>query len=161
MKYMRHRRSIARTSVFLIALVCAAVAAARPDTMEPMAAVRQYVDAFNKGDVEAMAANCAVPASVLDGLAPHVWQGPTACRDWYRDVLVAGEKEGATGYFVALGEPRHVDVTGDRAYVVVPATMKFNVHSKQVVQSGSTLTVALQKFAEGWRIIAWAWTKGP
>jgi ketosteroid isomerase-like protein len=157
---MQNYRSITRTTIFLIAFVCAAVAAALPDTMEPMAAVRQYVDAFNKGDVEAMAANCAVPTSVLDGLAPHVWQGPTACRDWYRDVLAAGEKEGATGYFVALGEPRHVDVTGDRAYVVVPATMKFNVHGKQVTQSGSTFTVALRKLAEGWRITAWAWTKG-
>ena len=57
---MQNYRSIARTTMFLIAFVCAAVAAALPDTMEPMAAVRQYVDAFNKGDVEAMAANCAV-----------------------------------------------------------------------------------------------------
>ena len=116
--------------MFLITFVCATVAAALPNAMEPMAAVRQYVDAFNKGDVEAMSINCATPATVLDGLAPHVWQGPTACRDWYRDVLAAGEKEGATGYFVTLGEPRHVDVTGDRAYIVVPATMTFNVHSK-------------------------------
>jgi ketosteroid isomerase-like protein len=157
---MRNHWPIARMTIFAIAFVCAAVSAARSDATEPMAAVRQYVDAFNKGDVEAMAANCAMPTSVLDGLAPHVWQGPTACRDWYRDVLAAGEKEGATGYFVSLGEPRHVDVTGDRAYVVVPATMMFKVRGKQVTQSGSTFTVALQKLAEGWRITAWAWTKG-
>ena len=158
---MQNYWSVARTTIFGIAFACAAATAALPEATGPMAAVRQYVDAFNKGDVEAMAANCAVPTSVLDGLAPHVWQGPTACRDWYRDVLAAGEKEGATGYFVTLGEPRHVDVTGDRAYVVVPATMKFDVHGKQVTQSGSTFTVALRKFAEGWRITAWAWTKGP
>ena len=52
-----------------------------------MAAVRQYVDAFNKGNAEMMAETCAVPASILDGMAPHVWQGPTATEDWYRDVL--------------------------------------------------------------------------
>ena len=158
---MHNYRSIMRTTMFLIGFLWAAAAAALPDTMEPVAAVRGYIDAFNKGDVEAMAANCAVPMSVLDGMAPHVWQGPTACRDWYRDVLAVGEKEGATGYFVTLGEPRHVDVTGDRAYVVIPASMKFNVHGKQVTQSGSTFTVALQKLAEGWRMTAWAWTKGP
>ena len=158
---MWNYRSIAGTTMLVIALVCAALAAALPDAMKPLTAVRQYVDAFNKGDVEAMSINCATPATVLDGLAPHVWQGPTACRDWYRDVLAAGEKEGATGYFVTLGEPRHVDVTGDRAYVVVPATMTFKVHGKQVTQSGSTFTVALRKLAEGWRITAWAWTKGP
>jgi len=54
--------------------------------------VRQYIDAFNKGDMDGMAATCAVPASILDGMAPHVWQGPTACKDWYRDVLPASEK---------------------------------------------------------------------
>jgi ketosteroid isomerase-like protein len=157
----KNYQSIVRTMMFLIAFVFAAVGAALPNTMDPMAAVRQYVDAFNKGDVEAISINCATPASVLDGLAPHVWQGPTACRDWYRDVVAAGEKEGATGYFVTLGEPRHVDITGDRAYVVVPATMMFNVHGKQVTQSGSTFTAALRKLAEEWRITAWAWTKGP
>jgi ketosteroid isomerase-like protein len=126
-----------------------------------MGAVRQYIDAFNRGDIEAMAATCAPASSILDGMAPHVWQGPTACRDWYRDVLVTGEREDAKGYFVTLAEPWHVDVTGDRAYVVVPATMTFQVHDKQVTQTGSTLTVALQKLPNGWRITAWAWSKGP
>jgi hypothetical protein len=42
-----------------------------PDTTEPMAAVRHYIESFNKGDAKAMAAMCAVPMSILDGLAPH------------------------------------------------------------------------------------------
>lgn len=46
---------------------------------DPMAAVRQYIDAFNRGDVDAMAAACADPMQILDGMAPHVWQGPTDC----------------------------------------------------------------------------------
>jgi len=56
-------------------------------TTDPVAAVRQYIDAFNEGDREAMVATFAVPGSILDGMAPHVWQGPTASQDWYRDVL--------------------------------------------------------------------------
>ena len=32
---------------------------------------------------------------ILDGLAPHAWHGPTACQDWYREALEAGEREGA------------------------------------------------------------------
>jgi ketosteroid isomerase-like protein len=151
----------ARQALLIVASTCAAASAAPADTPEPMGAVRQYIDAFNKGDMEAMAATCAVPASILDGMAPHVWQGPTACKDWYRDVLVTGERGGATGYFVTLGEPRHVDVSGDRGYVVVPATMTFKVHDKLVTQSGSTFTVALQKLPAGWRVTAWAWAKGP
>ena len=99
-----------------------------------------------------MGAACDDPMSILDGLPPHVWHGPTASEDWHRDVTIAGDREGATGYFVTLGEPRHVNVTGDRAYVVVPATMTFRVHGEQVTQSGSTITVALRRLAAEWRI---------
>ena len=127
---------------------------------DPIATVCKYVDDFNKGDVKAMAGDFARPASILDGLPPHVWQGPTASEDWYRDVLAAGKREGASDYFVTVHEPRHVDVTDDSAYVVVPATMHFRVRGQQVTQTGAIFTVALRRLAEGWRITAWAWAKG-
>jgi ketosteroid isomerase-like protein len=130
------------------------------DTDDPMAAVRKYVDAFNRGDAAVMAMTFAVPASILDGMAPHVWQGPTATQDWYRDVLVEGKQHGASDYFITLSEPLHNNVTGDSAYVVVPATMTFKVHGKQVTQSGAVFTVALRKLPEGWKIASWAWAKG-
>ena len=79
-------------------------------TIDPMAAVHQYINAFNKGDGEAMAATFAVPGSILDGMAPHVWQGPTASQDWYRDVLIEGQQHGVSDYFVTLGELLHNDV---------------------------------------------------
>src|SRR5215831_6679924 len=50
-------------------------------TTDPLAAVRQYIDRFNKGDEKGMAATFAVPGSIIDGMAPHVWQGPTASQD--------------------------------------------------------------------------------
>ncbi len=130
------------------------------NTTDPMATVRQYIDCFNSGDSKGMAAAFAVPGSILDGMAPHVWHGPTATQDWFRDVLVEGEHAGASGYVVTLGEPQHVNVTGDSAYVVAPASMTFKVHGRQVTQSGAIFTVALHKFTEGWRIAAWAWAKG-
>ena len=88
----------------------------------PVSAVQQYIDAFNKADVKAMAAMCADPMSILDGMAPHVWHGPTATQDWHRDVLIEGEHVGAKDYQVILENPLHANVTGDAAYVVVPAT---------------------------------------
>jgi len=44
-------------------------------THDPLSAVNQYLDAFNKGDGNAMAPTSAVPGSILDGMAPHIWQG--------------------------------------------------------------------------------------
>jgi ketosteroid isomerase-like protein len=130
------------------------------DATDPMATVRNYIDAFNKGDAKAMAAAFAPQSAILDGMAPHLWAGSTASQDWYRDVLAEGKQHGASGYRVTLDEPRHANVTGDAAYVVVPATMTFNLQGRQVTQTGALFTVALRKLAEGWRIAAWAWAKG-
>jgi ketosteroid isomerase-like protein len=127
---------------------------------QPGSAVQQYIDAFNKGDAMAMAAMCADPMSILDGMAPHVWHGPTATQDWYKDVLAEGEHLDAKGYHVTLGKPLHANVTGDAAYVVVPATMTFKLKANQLMQSGAFFTVALRKLPAGWRLASWAWTKG-
>jgi ketosteroid isomerase-like protein len=127
---------------------------------DPVSAVQQYIDAFNKGDAKAMGAMCADPMAILDGMAPHVWHGSEATQDWYKDVLIEGEHLGATGYHVVLGKPPHANVTGDAAYVVVPCTMTFKLKGKQVTQSGAAFTVALRKLPAGWRLASWAWTKG-
>ncbi len=65
-----------------------------PASDDPMGAVLQYVGAFNDGDSAAMAATCADPMQILDGMSPHVWQGPTAAEDWWKDVLAEGEHLG-------------------------------------------------------------------
>ena len=129
-------------------------------TDSPLAAVQEYIDAFNVGDVDAMAAVFADPASILDGMAPHLWQGGSAARDWYRDVLIEGKQLGASEYFVTIGDPVHNAVTDDSAYVVVPATMTFDLKGTPMTQTGASFTVALHNSANGWRIVAWAWTKG-
>jgi ketosteroid isomerase-like protein len=118
-----------------------------------MGPVLKYVDAFNNGDVTAMAAACADPMKILDGMSPHVWQGPTAAEDWWRDVLTEGEHLGASSYRITLEEPRHIEVTGDHAYVVAAATMTFDLRGQQVTQTGSTYTVALRKVGAEWRLV--------
>ena len=127
---------------------------------DPMAAVLRYVDAFNDGDVKAMAAACADPMQILDGMSPHVWQGPTASEDWYADALVEGEHLGVTDYYIGLGEPKHVDVNGDYAYVVAPATFDYNRQGKPVNQTDAVFTVSLRKVDGDWRLSAWAWANG-
>lgn len=126
----------------------------------PAATVRRYVEAFNRGDVEAMAACFDAAATILDGMPPHVWHGPAAARDWYRDVLSEGAHAGAGDYHVSLGPALHADVSGEAAYVVVPATMTFKLRDQQVTQTGAVFTAALRKLGDEWRIAAWAWAKG-
>ena len=133
---------------------------AEMNATDPMAAIGNYLNAFNRSDGEGMAAMFTDTGSILDGMAPHVWQGPTATQDWYRDVLIEGKQHGASDYVAKVGEPLHNNITGDSAYVVVPAWMTFKLQGQQITQTGALFTVALRKLAEGWRIAAWAWSKG-
>ena len=126
---------------------------------EAMAVVQQYIDAFNKGDSEAMASCFAVPGSILDGMAPHVWAGPDAARHWYRDVLIEGEHHGATDYALALGDVQRIDINGESAYLVISAVLTFALLG-QAMETPGLFTVVLHNIDGSWLIRAWAWAKG-
>jgi len=79
------------------------------------AAVHQFVDGFNKGDMKVMAASCAEQASILDEFPPHEWHGAGACAKWAADYDADAKKNGITDGVVTISAPTHVDVTGDRA----------------------------------------------
>ncbi len=138
-------------------LVAAPSGAAEKD--DAVKAVHQFIDGFNKGDVKSALAACAEQTSIIDEFSPHEWHGAGACAKWAADFDVDARKNGITDGVVTLGTPRHVDVNGDRAYLVVPADYAFKMKGKDMKELGSTLTVALQKGATGWHIIGWAWTK--
>jgi hypothetical protein len=129
------------------------------DKTDVTAAVNRFNDGMNKGDTKTAFATCATPSSIVDEFPPYAWQGATACADWATDFVAYNQKSGITDSVVALGKPRHVDVTGDRAYAVIPATYRYKQNGKKVAESGSTLTAALQKTAAGWVITGWAWSK--
>jgi len=124
-----------------------------------VAAIHQFVDGFNKGDVKIMAASCAEQTSILDEFPPHEWHGAGACAKWAGDFDADAKKNGVTDGVVTLSTPSHVDVTGDRAYVVVPANYSFKLKGKPVSEVGSIITLALQKSPAGWKITGWAWAK--
>lgn len=147
-----------RRAILVLALALAGPAAAS-DKTDVMAVVNQFLDGFNKGDIKAALATCAPQTAIIDEFAPYVWQGATACSDWAADFDADAKKNGITEPKVVAGKARHVDVVGDRAYVVMPADFKFKLKGKATAEKGSTFTVTLQKLAEGWRITGWAWAK--
>ncbi len=156
---MNFRRSAMLTLTVGLILVFAAGSAAASEQIAVMATVHQFVDGFNKGDVKSALAACASPASIIDDIPPHEWHGPTACSDWSSAYNANAKKNEITDGIVTLGTPWHVDVTGGRAYVVVPVTYTYKQKGIPVTESGSIFTVALKKVAAGWRITAWAWAQ--
>ena len=148
---------------FLLALaVSAALSAQAVSASEQsliMATARQFLSGVNSGDMTSSVAACASPAWIIDDFPPHEWQGPTACADWARAFQQAAKEEGITDNNVTLGQPWHVDITGDRAYVVIPARYAYKQHGKPMVEAGSIFTMVMHKLPTGWRISSWAWAE--
>lgn len=141
-----------------VALFATSPTVATPQT-EVMATVHQFVVAFNKGDTKAIAATCADQAIIIDEFSPYEWHGAGSCSKWVDDYTADATKNKITDGRVSLGNPRHVDVVADHAYVVVPANYAYKQNGKPVRENGSTLTIALQRTGSAWRITGWAWTK--
>ena len=141
-------------------IVLTAPLAVAQDNTAPAAVARQFVDAFNKGDVKGATAACAEQTSIVDEFPPHEWHGPGACAKWFGDFAADAKKNNITDAIVTIGAPKHADVTGDRAYLVVPAGYTYKQGGKPMKETGSAFTFAMQKIGATWRIIGWSWTKG-
>jgi ketosteroid isomerase-like protein len=155
----KQHRHLLKILFALAFTVVATLPAAATDKTDVLTTVRKFVESFNKGDMKALTATCADQASIIDEFPPYEWHGAGACAKWTDDYGADAKKNGITDGVVTLGAPRHVDVTADRAYVVVPANYKFKQNGKAVQEIGSTLTIALQKSDGAWRMTGWAWAK--
>jgi hypothetical protein len=156
---MDFKRAAIVTLGACLILVSAAGSAAATEQAAVMRSVHQFVDGFNTGDTKSALAACASPVSIIDEFPPHEWHGPTACADWSNAYDANAKKNGITDGFVTLGSPWHVDVTADRAYVVVPVKYAYKQYGKPVIEPSSVFTVALKKVAAGWRITGWTWAR--
>ena len=124
-----------------------------------VAVVHQFLDGFNKGDAKTAIAACASETLIVDEFPPHQWSGSGACAKWADDFDADAKKNGITDGLVTLGKPRHVDINGDVAYAVFPATYAFKQNGKPMKEMNSSFTAVAQKGADGWHITAWTWTK--
>src|SRR2546426_7908357 len=129
-----------RTIIIAFAVALAGAPAAASEKTDVMAPVHQFIDGLNKGDTKGALAACAAQSSIIDEFPPYEWQGATACADWANDFEAFNKKGGITEPIAKLGKPKHVDITGDRAYVVVPATYTYKQNKKKVTESGSVMT---------------------
>jgi len=144
--------------VLAVSLLGAASVAASPEN-EVMAPVREFIDAFNKGDVKRLQATCADQTFIIDDFPPNQWRGSRATSKWFHDLTESAKKNGMSEAFVSLQKPRRVGITGSSAYVIVPVKLTYKDKSR-LVNTAGLMTLALHKGADGWRIGAWAWTWG-
>jgi hypothetical protein len=147
-----------------IALAMTLVATATPvhaqqagQQAEVIASVTRFVEGFNKGDTKTLVKSCSSETAIIDEFPPHVWHGVGACAAWARDYNANAKRLDITDGVVTLGKATHVDVTGDRAYVVIPSDYSFKQKGKPVKETGSAFSFAMQKVGPTWKIAGWSW----
>lgn len=140
----------------LVIAVLVAAPAAASEEKDVMAVVRQWTRGLNKSDSKLALATCADEATLIDDFPPYVWLGSGACSKWLNDLNAYSEKNAMTDMSSTLLEPWHVQVTADQAYVAVPINYALKVGGKDIKETGSVLTVSLQRVLGRWRITALA-----
>lgn len=146
--------------VALCALTAAA-AGAQTATADVVAPLKKFMDAFNKGDMAGAAATHAAgpDLAIIDEVPPFAWHGADAFKTWAAALDADSKKQGITDQNVTIAAPTRTEVSGDTAYVVVPAVYTFKLKGAAMRESAQ-MTFALKKGAGGWLITGWTWT-GP
>jgi ketosteroid isomerase-like protein len=116
-----------------------------------------FVDEVNAGRQQAALAHFTRDVSIVEDLAPYHWQGPHAGTDWLEAMFRNGQKMGMTTILMHLGSPSRIDVTGDRAYEIIPGVVTLEGKSGNLRESGA-LTFALRKRGRAWKISALSWS---
>ncbi len=145
----------------IVCLLMGGMAAAQAPDAQVMAPIQKFLDSFNKGDVAGAAAAHAADGdlSIIDEVAPFHWRGPRAFQEWSTALDADSKKRGITEPMVKLGAPTRTEVSGDVAYVVVPAVYTFK-EAGAAKRESAQMTFTLKKSAGGWLIQGWTWT-GP
>ena len=136
-------------------LLTAAPALAGDAALE--ATIRQFADAFNKGDMKAAKALHVAAPTLIDEVPPHLWRGPKAFDNWGADLAKSEAAEGKSGGQVTIGAPTREIVSGDHAYAVAPTTYTFQQKGRTMRETAQ-FTFILNKEASGWKIASWTWT---
>jgi ketosteroid isomerase-like protein len=129
------------------------------DKEDIVATIHQFADNLDPKTIDKALAACDSPTSIIDEFPPHTWSGPSACADWVKAYGEYNQQNGITDADAKIGAPWSVDVDGDHAYAVCPATYTYKQHGKPMKESHAVFTAGFRKTDRGWRISGWSWAK--
>jgi hypothetical protein len=138
---------------FLFALSLAAHAQSTPE-----AVTRQWMDAFNAGDMaKADALNSSSGTSIIDEFAPYTWTGPKAFAEWGAGFEADAKTREITEPKVTLGALVVKNVTAAHAYLIFPAVYTYKQKGVAMVETGHD-AIVLRKEGGAWKVVSWSWT---
>lgn len=137
--------------------------AAQPIPMpnEPPAEIKAVIDTvlggFNNKDSVLYNSAFSRDAVVIDGIAPYRWTGPNAPACWFSDAEKWVHDFGVENENIAWDRTVHAAVVGTHAYVVLSATLSFNLKGGQTGSRPGILTFTFGKQGDKWMVETQAW----
>src|ERR1041384_4278648 len=109
-------------------------AASGEDLVAPL---RQFIDAFHKGDsASAYATYAKGEITIVDEFAPHRWSGQHAAQDWAAAYDKHAQATGVSDGQVKYGAPTRIEREGEFAYVILPTEYLYKERGKAMDEKG-------------------------
>lgn len=130
---------------------------------EPPAEIKALIDTvlggFNRKDSALYNSAFGEDAVVIDGIAPYRWTGPNAQARWFSDAEKWVHDFGVENETIVCDRIVHATVVGTHAYVVLSATLFFNLKGGQSGSRPGILTFTLAKQVNEWKVGSQAWAR--
>lgn len=127
---------------------------------EPPAEIKAVIDrllgGFNSKNPLQYKSAFSDDAVVVDGMAPYRWTGENAPSRWFADAEIWAHELGVTNEKIACEEVIHAETKGASAYVVISATLSFNLKDRPASRRG-VLTFTFAQQGGEWKVEAQAW----
>jgi len=140
----------------VLALSLAAPAQAGP-AEDATAAVTNWLDKFNAGDVAAFQSGHAPNAVIVDEFAPLLWIGPDAAKRWLDDYGKEAAAGGISGGRVDYAAPIRASASANSAYIVLPTIYRMQQGGKAKSAAG-TMTFVMTRIGNDWKIASWTYS---
>ena len=142
---------------FAAAVLFVATPAQAGPAEDATAAVVNWLDRFNAGDIAAFNAGHAPGAVIVDEFPPFVWSGAKSSEAWLNDYGKDAAANGITGGRVDYAAATRAESDGRSAYVVLPTVYRFKQGGKAMSAAGS-MTFVMTRTNAGWKIASWTYS---
>ena len=104
--------------------------------------VTDFVGEVNSGKFETALARFSNNATIVEDIAPFMWQGPQAGSEWLAAMATNAERLGVTSVAMELGEALRIEVDEGAAYAIFAGTVQLERADRTLREPG-LLTFAL------------------
>jgi ketosteroid isomerase-like protein len=123
----------------------------------PEAAVRQYLAAFNAGDMDKVASfNSPSGMSIVDEFAPYNWSGAQGFSGWSAAFDANAKAHGITDPNLTLGPVVVNNTTASGAYLIFSSVYAYKEKGVTVREPGR-MAIVMRKEGGAWKVAAWTW----